>query len=124
MSLRVVLVDDHRMMGEGLRALLAREPDIEVIGEASDGETAVEVVRKLAPDVVVMDVGLPGLNGIEATRRIKAERPDVAVIALSVYTNHHFVQRMLAAGAAGYVPKIKTHDELLRAVRAVSAGER
>jgi len=122
MSVRVLLVDDHRMMREGLRALLAVAPDIEIVGEASDGRTALDLVRTLLPDVVVMDVGMPELNGVEATRRIRAEHAGVKVIALSTHTDKSYVHHMLEAGACGYVLKISAHDELLRAVRAASRG--
>ena len=122
MSVRVLLVDDHRMMREGLRVLLAGAPDIEVVGEAADGRTALDLVRTLRPDVVVMDVGMPELNGVEATRRIRAENEGVKVIALSTHTDKSYVHHMLEAGACGYVLKISAHDELLRAVRAASLG--
>lgn len=123
MSIRVLLVDDHRMMREGLRALLAGAPDLEIVGEASDGRAALELVRTLSPDVVVMDVGMPELNGIEATRRIRTESPGVKVVALSTHRNSSYVHHMLEAGATGYVLKISAYDELLRAVRTVSLGK-
>lgn len=123
MSVRVLLVDDHKMMREGLRSLLANEPDIEVVGEASDGRSALDLVRSLSPDVVVMDVGMPELNGVEAARRIRAEHPGVKVIALSTHTDKRYVHHMLEAGACGYVLKIAAHEELLRAVRAASLGK-
>jgi DNA-binding NarL/FixJ family response regulator len=123
MKLRVLLVDDHQMMREGLRALFAGEKDIEVVGEASDGRAALDLIRTLAPDIVVMDIGMPELNGVEATRRITAEYPRVKVIALSTHTDKRYVQHMLESGATGYVLKIAAHDELLRAVRAASGGK-
>ena len=123
MTVRVLLVDDHKMMREGLRALLEDIHDIEIIGEASDGRTALDLVRTLAPDVVVMDVGMPDLNGIEATRRIRAEHERVKVVALSTHTDKRYVHHMLEAGASGYVLKIAAYDELLRAVRAASLGK-
>lgn len=122
MTVRVLLVDDHRMMREGLRALLAEASDIEVVGESSDGRTALDLVRTLRPDVVVMDVGMPDLNGVEATRQIRAEHEGVRVIALSTHMDKSYVHHMLEAGACGYVLKIAAHDELLRAVRAASLG--
>ena len=109
-------------MREGLRLLLAGAPDIEIVGEASDGRTALDLVRTLRPDVVVMDVGMPELNGVEATRRIRAESEGVKVIALSTHRDKSYVHHMLEAGACGYVLKISAHDELLRAVRAASLG--
>jgi DNA-binding NarL/FixJ family response regulator len=123
MSIRILLVDDHQMMREGLRALLAREPGIEIVGEASDGRTALDLVRRVAPDVVVMDVGMPELNGIEATRQIRAAHERVKVVALSTHADKRYVQRMLESGASGYVLKIAAHEELLRAVTAASRGQ-
>jgi|RhiMethySRZTD1v2_1073278.scaffolds.fasta_scaffold818473_2 two-component system response regulator NreC len=122
MSIRMLLVDDHKMMREGLRALLEDVPDIEIVGQASDGREALDLVRTLSPDVVVMDVGMPELNGVEATRRIRSEHEGVKVIALSTHTDARYVHHMLEAGACGYVLKIAAADELLRAVRAVSLG--
>jgi DNA-binding NarL/FixJ family response regulator len=122
MSVKVLLVDDHTMMREGLRALFDGVPDLEVVGEAADGRTALDLVRTLAPDVVVMDIGMPELNGVEATRRIRAEHERVKVVALSTYVDKRYVHHMLEAGACGYVLKISAHDELVRAVRAASQG--
>jgi DNA-binding NarL/FixJ family response regulator len=122
MTIRVLLVDDHKMMREGLRAVLGSVPDITIVGEAADGRTALDLVRTLAPDVVVMDVGMPELNGVEAARRIQAEHKRVKVIALSTHSDKRYVHHMLEAGACGYVLKIGAHEELVRAVRAASQG--
>jgi DNA-binding NarL/FixJ family response regulator len=122
MTIRVLLVDDHKMMREGLRAVLAAVPDISIVGEASDGRTALDLVRTLTPDVVVMDVGMPELNGVEAARRIQAEHKRVKVIALSTHSDKRYVHHMLEAGACGYVLKIAAHEELVRAVRAAAQG--
>lgn len=122
MTIRVLLVDDHQMMRQGLRALLSAETDIEIAGEAADGRTALDLVRTLLPDVVVMDIGMPELNGIEATRQIRTQHPKVRVVALSTHTDKRYVHHMLAAGACGYVLKIAAHGELVRAVRAASLG--
>lgn len=122
MTIRVLLVDDHQMMRQGLRALLSAETDIEIVGEAADGRTALDLVRTLLPDVVVMDIGMPDLNGIEATRQIRTQHPKVRVVALSTHTDKRYVHHMLAAGACGYVLKIAAHGELVRAVRAASLG--
>ncbi len=122
MRIRVLLVDDHAMMRDGLRSLLAGVPDIEVVGEAADGRVALDFLRTVSTDVVVMDVGMPELNGVEATRRIRREHPSVKVIALSTHTDTRYVHHLLEAGAIGYVLKIAAHDELLRAVRAASLG--
>ena len=119
---KVLLVDDHQMMRDGLRGILAAEPGIEVVGEAADGRAALELARTLAPDVVVMDVGMREMNGIEATRQIKRERPATRVIVLSTYSDPRYVLSAHEAGASGYVLKLSAFDELLRAVRAVSAG--
>jgi two-component system, NarL family, response regulator NreC len=122
MTLRVLLVDDHQIVREGLRALLDGEPDIEVVGEAQDGRTALQIARGLRPDVVVMDIAMKDLNGIDATRSLVAAIPGVRVIGLSMHSDRSFVARMLQAGAAGYLIKDSAFDELARAVRAVATG--
>jgi DNA-binding NarL/FixJ family response regulator len=109
-------------MRQGLSSLLTDQPDVEVVGDTGDGRTAIDMVRTHSPDVVVMDVGMPELNGIDATRRIRVEYPRTRVIALSTHTDGRYVQHMLEAGACGYVLKIAAYDELLRAVRAASVG--
>ncbi len=121
MSLRIVLADDHRIVREGLRALVNELPDMEVIGEAADGRTTVEMVRNLLPDVVIIDVGMPGLNGIEATRQIRAKAPSVKVVALSMHSDGRFVSQMLKAGAVGYLLKDCAFEELARALQAIMA---
>jgi DNA-binding NarL/FixJ family response regulator len=123
MKIKVLLVDDHQMLRQGLRSLLAEAADIEVVGEADDGRTALGLVRTLLPHVVVMDIGMPGLNGIESTRAIRAAYPKVKVIALSTHADKRYVHHMLEAGASGYVLKIGAHEDLLRAVRAASVGK-
>jgi DNA-binding NarL/FixJ family response regulator len=123
MKIRVLLVDDHTMMREGLTSLLAEFQDIEIVGECSDGRSALDFVRTLSPDVVVMDIGMPELNGVEATRRIRAEFPLVKVVALSTHTDKRYVHHMLEAGACGYVLKIAAHAELVLALRAAAAGK-
>lgn len=120
---RVLLVDDHVILREGLTALLSAQPGIEVVGGASDGRTAIDLVRTLSPHVVVMDIGMPELNGVDTTRRIRSEYPAVKVVALSTHTDRRYVQHMLEAGACGYVLKISAYDELVRAVRAASLGK-
>ncbi|MGV8040145.1 MAG: response regulator [Thermoanaerobaculaceae bacterium] len=120
--IRVVIADDHAMFRAGLRALLAVEDDIEVVGEAADGEEAVARCRDLAPDVVVMDILMPVLNGIEATRRIATDCPAARVLVLSMYDDEEHVQQLLAAGAAGFVLKHATSDELVQSIREVVAG--
>ena len=118
-----MLVDDHAIIRQGLRSLLEKQPDIEVVAEAEDGRKALELVRKVLPDIVVMDVSMPGLNGIEATRQICSELPQVRVIALSIHSNRRFVTDMLRAGAAGYILKECLFDELVQAIQAVAAGD-
>jgi len=123
MSIRILLVDDHQMFRDGLRSILDSEPGVEVVGEAGDGRGAVEMARTLAPDVVVMDIGMHGLNGVEATRQIKADHPEVKVLALSTYSDRSYVLSMLEAGASGYVVKAAAFDEMRRAVQTVAKGK-
>ena len=123
MSVRVLLVDDHEVVRKGLRALLETKPDVEVVGEAEDGRTAVQLAVEQRPDVVVMDVALPDLNGPGATRQIVAQCPGVRVLALSMHADSRFVSEMLAAGASGYVLKTCKVDELVKAVSTVVAGQ-
>ncbi|MBI2859728.1 MAG: response regulator transcription factor [Chloroflexi bacterium] len=120
---RILLVDDHAIMRQGLRSLLEKEPDMKVVAEAADGQAGLNLARQHAPDVVVMDVGMPGLNGIEATGQILATAPATKVIGLSMHTDRQFVVRMLRAGAVGYVPKDCTLDELVHGIRAVVANQ-
>ncbi|GAI46907.1 unnamed protein product, partial [marine sediment metagenome] len=104
-KIKVILAEDHIFVREGTRSLLEREPDIEVVGEASDGEEAVELVTNLRPQVVLMDIAMPKLNGIEATRQIKARYPATAVLILTAYDNDQYILALLEAGAAGYLLK-------------------
>lgn len=122
MTLRVLLVDDHRMFREALRPLLAQTPGFEIVGEAGDGQQAIEFAARLAPDVVIMDVSMPGLNGLEATRRILADRPRTRVVVLSMHADRRFVAETLRAGAAAYVLKDAGFAELVRALQAVAEG--
>ncbi|HZN03251.1 MAG TPA: response regulator transcription factor [Candidatus Polarisedimenticolia bacterium] len=121
-KIRVLLADDHTLVRQGLRALLEREADIKIIGEARNGREAVNRVLALKPDIVVMDISMPHLNGFEATRRIAAECPETRVVALSLHKEEHHVQALLRAGARGYVPKDAPASELLAAIRAVDGG--
>ena len=123
MKVRVLLADDHRLMRAGLRGLLVAEEDFDVVGEAGDGREAVALARDLVPDVVVMDVGMPDLNGIEATRRILSERPAIRVVALSMHADRRFVGEMMRAGAMAYLAKDCAYEELVTAIRAVTSGE-
>jgi two-component system response regulator NreC len=122
MSIRVMLVDDHAILREGLRGLLETLPDMEVVGEAEDGEKAVSLAHETAPDVVLMDVAMPGFNGIEATRQIISNLPSTKVMALSMYSDKRFVMGMLMAGASAYVLKDCAFEEIARAIRAVAAN--
>jgi DNA-binding NarL/FixJ family response regulator len=119
---KVLLVDDHRIVRQGLKALLANEPGIDVIGEADDGRTALTLIAELQPDVVLMDISMPGLNGIEATRQIRQRFPQVKVVILSMHANEEYVFQVLQAGATGYVLKQADSLEVLVAIRAALAG--
>ena len=117
--IRVMLVDDHRIMREILSVVLGDEPGIEVVGEAADGQTAVELARAIRPDVVVMDVTMPRMNGVEATRRITSERPAVNVIGLSMHEWDDMAAAMIGAGAVTYLTKDGPPMELVGAIRSV-----
>jgi DNA-binding NarL/FixJ family response regulator len=121
-KLRVLLADDHLVVREGLKALINREPDMEVVGEVADGLDVNRVAQQTQPHVVVMDVSMPHLNGMEATKRIKEALPDTRVLALSMHEDRTYIRRMLEAGAAGYVVKRAMAAELLQAIRLVAAG--
>lgn len=119
MTLRIILADDHAIFRDGLRALLEKDPDMEVVAEAEDGRTAVRLAKEMSPDVVVMDISMPSLNGMEATRQITALSPKIKVIALSMHSDKHFVAEMLMAGASGYVLKNCAFKEMDQAIQAV-----
>ena len=122
MSIKVLLADDHRIVREGLRVLLETEADMEVIAEAEDGLVLVGLVQEMLPDIVLMDVAMPNLNGIEATRQIIGTAPGIKVLALSMYSDRQFVIGMLSAGASGYLLKDCAFEELTQAIRAVAAN--
>ena len=122
-QIKVLLVDDHAILREGVHALLAREPDITVVGEAADGQEAVEQVPRLRPDVVIMDIVMPRMNGLEATRLIKERHADVRVLILSMYDDHEYVVQIIQAGASGYVLKRVVTEDLVRAIHEVYAGD-
>ncbi len=122
MTLRIVLADDHQMFRHALRALLEKEPQFEVVAEAASGDELLRIVDGRQVEVVCMDIGMPGMNGIEATRRLLAMRPGLKVIGLSAFADRQFVLDMLNAGASGYVTKAEAGDELLRAIHNVQIG--
>lgn len=122
--MNILLVDDHQLMRQGLRALLEREDDLCVVGEAADGQSALELAPRLRPDLVLMDVSMPGLNGIEATRRLLTLLPRTRVIGLSMNGDRRYVQAMFEAGAWGYLLKNSASEELIRAIRAVARDEK
>ena len=124
MEIRLLLADDHKIMREGLRSMIEKEQGMTVVGEAEDGKSTVDLARKVGAHVVVMDVSMPDLNGIEATRKILKANPKQKVVALSAHADQHFVREMLAAGASAYVLKQTAYEELARAIRDVMAGKK
>lgn len=122
-KIRVLLAEDHTIVRQGLVALLRSEPDIEVVGEASDGIEAVEMAKKLAPDIVLMDIAMRNLNGLEATRRIKKLFPHLKVLVLTMYENEEWIFQILKAGASGYLIKDSAMTELISAIRVVNQGD-
>lgn len=121
-KLRIFLADDHAMVREGLKRLIESEPDLKVEGEAADGVEAVSGALRTKPDVVVLDVSMPRMNGAEATRQLHAARPEMKILALTVHEDRSYLHELLEAGASGYVLKRAAGDELIRAIRAVAAG--
>lgn len=121
-KLKVLIVDDHAIVRDGVRMILEAQPDIEVVGEASDGRQAVEKARELSPGIVLMDIAMPGMNGLEATAVIRREMPDVHVLALTMHEDYQYFFEVLNAGASGYVLKGASSGELLAAIRAVNEG--
>jgi DNA-binding NarL/FixJ family response regulator len=122
-TIRVVIADDHAVVREGTRRILEHEPDIEVVGEASNGAETVTLVESLRPDVAIVDIAMPGMDGLEATKRIKISRPGTSVLVLTAYDDDPFVFALLAAGAAGYLLKDIPASDLVQAIRRVFAGE-
>jgi len=123
MTIRLLLVDDHAVVRSGLKMLLASEADVEIVGEAGSGSEAVSAAGSARPDVVLMDIGLPDMTGIEAARVIKSQFPKIAIVALTIHEDEEYFFKMLEAGASGYVPKRAAPEELLTAIRAAALGE-
>jgi len=123
MTIRLLLVDDHAVVRSGLRMLLENERDVEIVGAASSASGAMELAISLKPTVILMDIGLPDLSGIDATREIKKRMPDVSVVALTIHEDEEYFFKMLEAGASGYVPKRAAPEELLTAIRAAASGQ-
>ena len=121
-EITLILADDHAVVRSGLRMLLDAQSDMRIVGEANNGREALELTRSLKPDVILMDIMMPEMNGIEATRRITSEYPDTAVLALTMYEDEQYFLEMLKAGAAGYVPKRAAPDVLVSAIRTVNMG--
>ena len=122
-KIRILLADDHQLMRSGIRLMLERESDLSVVGEASDGRQAVALAKSLRPDVVVMDIGMANLNGIEAAQQVTQNRPEVAIVMLSMHSDESYVLRALKAGARGYLLKDSAEADLIKAVHAVAAGK-
>jgi two-component system response regulator NreC len=122
-SIRIILADDHTILREGIRSLLEDEPDLVVIGQAEDGHAAVRMACELAPDVIVMDLAMPLLNGLEATRQIKRQKPEVKILILTMHENEEYIRQVLACGAQGYILKDAAARDLIGAIRSVQRGE-
>lgn len=123
MKLKILITDDHGILRAGLRALLRADPQLEVVGEAEDGETALGMSAQLAPDVVLMDLNLPGMNGVETTRRLLAQNPMLKILIMTFHEDYGLVREAIQAGASGYIIKRAAESELINAIRAVSRGE-
>jgi DNA-binding NarL/FixJ family response regulator len=120
--IRITLTDDHPLVLAGMKALLQDVQDVEIVGEATDGQTALDVIRQTTPDIAILDISLPGISGLEVARTVSAQLPQVRLLALTVHEDHAYVQPMLQAGARGYLLKRSAADELERAVRAIAGG--
>lgn len=123
MTVEVLLVDDHEVVRTGLQMLLESEPEVTIVGNAASGEEAMKAAEELKPDVIVMDIGLPDISGIEVTTKIKEQWPEIAVVALTIHEDEEYFFQMLDAGASGYIPKRAAPEELLTAISAASRGE-
>jgi len=121
-TIRILLADDHTVVRDGLRALVEKQPDMAVVGEAADGRDTIRMAEEQTPDVIIMDIAMPNMNGIEATRRITASNPQTAVLILSMHQDESYVLRSLKAGARGYLLKESVRSDIIEAIRAVSQG--
>lgn len=121
-KLRLLLVEDHELVREGVRVLIGAQADMEVVGEAGDGRTAIRLAEELRPDIVVMDISMPDMNGLQATEKLKHLRPEIKILTLTRHTDVGFLQKLLGAGASGYILKQSASTELLRAIRTVASG--
>lgn len=123
MTIKIILADDHKVLREGLKSLLNQHNDIQVIGEAADGHEAIKLTKELSPDIVILDIGMPNMNGIQAAQHIIAAAPATKILALSMHEDHQFVMKMLQAGASGYMLKDCAFEELISAVKTISNGK-
>ncbi len=123
MTIKILIADDHQIMRQGLKSLLEKQGDLQVIGEAENGREVMKMVRELSPDIIVMDISMPDLNGIDATRRIVAEFPNTKIVALSIHSDRRFVAQMIEAGATGYILKENAFEELAKAIRVVNNNQ-
>ena len=123
MKIKILIADDHKILRTGMRSMIEKEPDLEVVGEAENGITAVQMACDLNPDVVIMDIAMPGINGVDATREILSKAPEIKVLALSTYSEKQFIFAMLKAGALGYLVKDCAFEELVSAVRSVAENK-
>jgi two-component system response regulator NreC len=124
MSIKIIVVDEHKILREGLSTLIAKQPDMEIIGEATDGREVLQLLEKSKPDLILMDVTMPNLNGIEATRKIKSKKPGIEIIALSLHSDRRYVLGMIDAGASGYLLKECAFEELVRAINTVMSKKK
>jgi two-component system response regulator NreC len=124
MSIKIIVVDEHKILREGLSTLIAKQPDMEIIGEATDGREVLQLLEKSKPDLILMDVTMPNLNGIEATRKIKSKKPNIEIIALSLHSDRRYVLGMIDAGASGYLLKECAFEELVRAINTVMSKKK
>ena len=122
-KITILIADDHPLLRQAIRSALEKEPNFKVVAEAADGKEAVRIAKELIPDVIIMDISMPNLDGLEATRQIKATHPNIAILALTVHSNDDYILEILQAGAAGYLLKTIFGEELIAAVRSIIAGE-